>query len=233
MAAHLLDTDVRRLAYQRDRLPSLPAEKPVETYADLLAQINSLNEQWVAAARRISPPVLLEFLGLVGPQVHALFKTLDPFAPAGASVAWAGEDVSPNWFDIAREYTEKWMHQQQIREATGRPGLTERRWLHPVLDTFLRGLPHTFRTVDLPGGSAVGLSVHGEAGGDWSLMKEENWALYAGRAEDAQARVHLDQDTAWRVFTKEIDPAAARSRARFEGDEALGRRVLELVAIMA
>lgn len=26
------------------------------------------------------------------------------------------------WLDAAREYTEFWVHQQQIRDATGRPG---------------------------------------------------------------------------------------------------------------
>jgi hypothetical protein len=46
-------------------------------------------------------------------------KSLDPFDKAVFSVAWAGEDESKNWFHIAREYTEKWHHQQQIRLAVG------------------------------------------------------------------------------------------------------------------
>jgi hypothetical protein len=32
-------------------------------------------------------------------------------------VAWAGEAESKNWFHVARDYSEKWHHQQQIREA--------------------------------------------------------------------------------------------------------------------
>ena len=54
----------------------------------------------------------------------------DPDAPAVFSVAWAGEDKSAHWFDVAREYTEKWHHQQQIRDAVGRPDLASRRHLH-------------------------------------------------------------------------------------------------------
>jgi hypothetical protein len=46
-------------------------------------------------------------------------KELDPFAEAIFSVGWAGEEKSLNWFHIAREYTEKWHHQQQIRLAVG------------------------------------------------------------------------------------------------------------------
>ena len=53
----------------------------------------------------------------------------------------------------AREFTERWVHQQQIRDAVGKPGLTERRWLHPVLDAFARALPHALRDHAAPGGT--------------------------------------------------------------------------------
>lgn len=147
MAAHLLDTDIQRLSFRGDRLAS---RRPIQNYQDLVEHINLLNEEWVSAARRIGPQLLLEFLTITGPQVYEVFKSLDPFAQAGASVAWAGEHESLNWFDTAREYSEKWVHQQQIRDAVGRPGLTSYKGLHPVLDTFLRGLPHTFREIDAP-----------------------------------------------------------------------------------
>ena len=38
---------------------------------------------------------------------------------------WAtGRDPAPVWLDVAREYRERFVHQQQIREATGRPRLS-------------------------------------------------------------------------------------------------------------
>ncbi len=89
----------------------------------------------------------MAFLEMTDPLLYQHFKALPPFEPAGVSVAWAGEAQSFNWFDIAREYTEKWLHQQHIREAVSRPVLAERRWLHPVLDTFMRALPYTYRGV--------------------------------------------------------------------------------------
>lgn len=147
MAAHLLDTDMRRLSAQRDRFTPATTEAPPATYGDLVDLINRLNAEWVQATRRLSPRVLIDLLELIGPQVHQLFATLDPLAPARTSVAWAGETTSFNWFDIAREYTEKWHHQQHIREAVGAPLLTARQWLHPALDTFMRGLPHTYRDI--------------------------------------------------------------------------------------
>jgi hypothetical protein len=154
--------------------------------------------------------------------------------PARIGVTWAGEARSPNWFDIAREYTEKWLHQQHIREAVGAPVMTERRWLYPVLDTFLRGLPHTFRQVEAGDGVAVMVGIRGEAGGEWSLLREGSaWRLYNDAHPEPGAVVSMDQDLAWRLFTKGISPEAARPAIRIDGDPALGSQVLALVAIMA
>ena len=234
MVAHLLDTDMRRLSSQRDNFTPPTTEPPPATYHDLVSLLDRLNAEWVRAARRLSPQLLIELLELVGPQVHHLFTTLDPLAPARASVAWAGETSSLNWFDIAREYTEKWHHQQHIREAVSAPLLTSRRWLYPALDTFMRGLPHTYRAVGAAEGTAVVISISGEAGGDWTLSKQsQGWQLYQGAVEEPDARVQLDQEIAWRLFTKGMAPADARRHLAIEGDELLGVQLLSLLAIMA
>lgn len=49
------------------------------------------------------------------------------------------------WLDAAREYTEFWVHQQQVRDAVGRPGANSGRLTWPVVDTFLRAVPHALR----------------------------------------------------------------------------------------
>ena len=235
MVAHVLDTDMRRLSSQRDGFtPPATEPMPVTTYRDLVRVLDQLNAEWVRAARRLSPQLLIELLGLIGPQVHHLFTTLDPLAPARASVAWAGETSSLNWFDIAREYTEKWHHQQHIRAAVGASLLTSRRWLYPALDTFLRGLPYTYRDVPAAEGTDLVISISGEAGGDWTLSKHSHsWQLYQGAMDEPDTRVQLDQDTAWRLFTKGMTPADARPHLMTEGDERLGVQLLSLLAIMA
>lgn len=234
MVAHLLDTDMRRLSSQRDGFTPPATEPPPATYHDLVELLNRLNAEWVRAAQRLSPQLLIALLELIGPQVHHLFTTLDPLAPARASVAWAGESSSPNWFDIAREYTEKWHHQQHIREAVGAPLLTARQWLYPALDTFLRGLPHTYRDVSATEGSNLVISISGEAGGEWTLSRHrQSWQLYQGAVAEADARVQLDQDTAWRLFTKGMAPDDARHHLAIEGDERFGIQLLSLLAIMA
>jgi hypothetical protein len=224
MAAHLLDTDMRRLSFGRDHLPPLQPAQPIQSYADLVTFIDKINDDWIRAARRISPALLVDLLALVGPQVHAFFKGLDPLASSGGAVSWAGDDVAPVWFDLAREYTEKWHHQM--------PGLTSRRWLHPVLDTFVRALPHVYHDVGAPEGTQVQLHITGEAGDTWMLRRERAaWQLYQGEGQPPQAQVQLSQDTAWHLFTKGLSPAEAN--AQLSGDVTLAARLLGMVSIIA
>jgi uncharacterized protein (TIGR03083 family) len=233
VAAHLLDTQVRRLSFGRDHMPFSPPDRPIEGYADLVAFLNELNAVWVRAAKRISPRVLIDFLEITGPEAAQLFASLDPVAP-GIPVSWAGEESSANWFDVAREYTEWWHHQQQIRDAVGAPGLTSRRLMHPVLDTFLRGLPHAYGNVPAEDGAAVAVEITGEAGGRWALVREDGrWQLYEGKPEAPSAGIRLDPDTAWRRMTKGITKEQAAEQAEILGDRSLGEPMLGMLSVMA
>jgi uncharacterized protein (TIGR03083 family) len=232
IVAHLLDTGLRRLSLGRDRF--MPAAGDIASYADLVAYLNRLNADWVTAARRLSPEVLMDLLDAMAPQVQQFFAALDPEAEAQFGVAWAGQDTSPVWFDIGREYTERWLHQQQIRDAVGAPGLVSREWLHPVLDIFMRALPHTYRTVPAEPGRSILFSVEGPAGDDWTLRPEsQGWRLFTGRDEASAARVGLDDETVWKLLSKGLSPEAARRRVRIEGDRKLGEPIFGALAVMA
>jgi uncharacterized protein (TIGR03083 family) len=231
VALHLLGGDIGVLSRRRDGFT--PAGKPPANWAELVALINHLNDLWVKAARRMSPRVLCELLRFAGPQVEDYFASLDPLA-SGPPVDWAGPGPAPVWLDLAREYTERWHHQQQVRDAVGKPGLKQRRFLAPVLDAFVRALPYTFRDVPAAGGTSLRLSISGESGGDWSLVRQaKGWDLFLGAGAPAAATVAIDQEDAWRLFTKGIGPGEARRRARIEGDVRLGSKVLEMVSVIA
>src|SRR3954471_13834818 len=215
IVAHLLDTGLRRLSLGRDRFT--PAAPDITSYAELVAYLNRLNAEWVTAARRLSPEVLMDFIDNMAPQVQEFFAALDPHAAAQFGVAWAGEESSPVWFDIGREYTERWLHQQQIREAVGAPGLVTRQWLHPALDIFMRALPHTYRAVSAEPGQSIHVAIEGDAGGDWTLRREsQGWRLFTGRSEASVTRVGLDQETAWKLLSTGLSSDAARRRVRIE-----------------
>lgn len=234
VAAHLVGGNLGRLSFGRDRHISPQRDLAPGSYPELVDYINRQNAEWIEVARRISPGLLLEFLELTDPQLYLYFKSLPPFEPGVLPVAWAGESQSANWFDIAREYTEKWLHQQHIREAVHQPCLTARRWLFPVLDTFMRALPHTYRTQPAPEGAAITFTLVGEAGGTWSLLRRHgDWLLFCGPAPGAVSSVRLGQDLAWRLFTKGVSREVAQSQIQVEGDRRLGAEILNMVAIIA
>jgi len=163
----------------------------------------------------------------------AVFEALDPDAP-GIGVAWAGEAVSRNWFDIAREYTEKWHHQQQLRDATGRPALYESALFAPVLETFARGLPFAFRSHAAKDGSSVSIAVTGPVTLHWTLRRADGkWSLWSGTDPNAQALISIPADVAWRVWTTGIKPDEAREKMDVRGDEAMAAPLTSFVAIMA
>lgn len=221
VAAHLLDTDLRRLSGQRDGYSPTPAA-PARDYEEIVALVNRLNASWVEAARRLSPRVLTDLLEWTGPQVAELFASVAPDGEAAVPVAWAGEARSANWMDAGREYTEKWHHQAQIRDAVGAPALDSRRWLGPVIELSMYALPHAFRERGAPAGLALSVRVEGEAGGAWHILRGRGgWELREGEAEGAAARVRLDADTAWRLFFNALGSEEAARRVEADGDEAL------------
>lgn len=232
VAAHLLDGDVRRLSAGRDGVALRP-DVPIASYDDLVGWLNWLNAEWVGVARRMSPAVLITLLEATGAQVADFLASLDPEAPALYPVGWAGEDVSPNWMDVGREFTERWHHQQQIRDAVGRPGLTDARWMRPVLELSMRALPRAYAAVQVADGRALAFHVQGEGGGWWSLHRADGaWSLRDGEGDQPVCVVRMDADTAWRVLLHALPPDRARGRLTVEGDAALAEPFLNARAVM-
>jgi uncharacterized protein (TIGR03083 family) len=229
VAGHLLDTALRRLAIVRD---GVAAEGPASA-EELRAFIDRINGDGVAVYGRLSPQVVATLMRPAVRDLHAHLRSLDPHAPAAFAVSWAGETTSPNWFDIARELTERWHHQQQIRLAVDRPGLIEPTLYHPVLDTFLRVLPHAYRHVPAAPGTVVEVVVSGASGDTWRLYRApERWLLTTDAIDGAAARVTIPESIAWRIFTKGLSREAAARQVVIDGDHALGAVVLDAVAIV-
>ena len=231
IAAHLLDTPLRKLSMVRDSWYVEATE--IASPQDLVTLVNRLNREGVAVYRRLSPPVLIDLMKIACEQNARFHESLDPFALANFAVSWAGELKSLNWFDTARELTERWHHQQQIRLATNRPGIMTRELYHPVLDCFLRGIPYLYRDVNAPAGTAILVEISGDCGGQWFLFRETSgWVFVKEFAGDFAARVSVPQDLAWRIFTKGIDRDSARAQVAIAGHRDLAEPVLRLTAIV-
>lgn len=216
IAAHMLDTQLRILAMGRDGLQPSPPDRP------LLDFLNQLNADWVHVARtRMSPEVLVSLLAVTGPELAAYVESLDPNAQALFGVAWAGEETSANWFDIARNYTEYWHHQQQIRDAVGAEPLTHSKWYLPVLETFV----HAFRTLPIIEGKAVRVAIGATA---WYLRCRNGvWSFTEACESDAE--FVSTPNAAWRYLTKGCGPEGVS----ITGDPALAIPMSKVLAVMA
>lgn len=233
IAAHLLDGNIRTLSMARDGYNGVQPGI-IASYQDLLDYLNRLNADWVHAMKRMSPTVLTDLLEATGKEFCGHIASLQPFAPAIFPVSWAGETESENWFHVAREYTEKWIHQQQIRDAVNKPGIVTKELFYPFIETFMQGLPHTYRNINAETGTSVLLTISGEMGGHWLLVKKDlGWQISHQQSATATASVNLDADTAWKLFSKGISPETALEKTTITGDEYLGRIALSMVSVMA
>ena len=182
------------------------------------------NQRWVDGTRILSPRLIADLLGWSGEQLDAHLGTVDLAAPS--SVYWAGE--VPLWFDLAREFTERWVHYRQIREAA-RPGDDHPadEYLPLVLRTFIWGFPRQYRA-PAPGGTAIALEIPGI--GAWALTRTATgWSLDEGQAAAPAARLQISGETAWRLLTDaRYDPR----QVQLSGDPALAEPLLRVRGII-
>src|SRR5258706_8423871 len=221
VAAHLLDTQLRKLSASRDR--RAPESPKITSHADLITLINSLNAAGVRKYRLLSPNALITRMELASTESAKYHQSLDAFAPAMFSVSWAGEDKSANWFDTAREFTERWHHQQQIRISVNKPGIMTREFYFPVLDCFMRALPYAYRTVPGKLGTLAQFNIVGECGGSWYLFRSgDAWRLVSSAIREKISETTIPQEFALRILTKAINQETAKSKVRVTGETAHG-----------
>jgi uncharacterized protein (TIGR03083 family) len=231
VAAHLLDTQIRKLAAARHGYK--PENSKKISPAKLVTLINFLNAEGVRQYSQLNPGDLISRMETASRESAEYHQALDPFSTAMFSVSWAGEEESANWFDTAREFTERWHHQQQIRLAVNKPGIMTREFYFPVLDCFMRALPHAYRSVSAKPGSLAKFNIKGECGGSWYLLRETGaWTLITSPAGEKISEVTIPQEIAWRIFTKGIAPEEAATLVQVAGDEAVGLHILKMISIV-
>ena len=136
--------------------------------------------------------------------------------------------------DVAREYTEYWLHQAHIRDAIDAPLLTEKKLFHPFIQAYMMALPKTYCNVNTDIGTRISIQVTGGAGGYWLLKKiKDDWQLSEERSDNNSSKVIIDQDTIWRLFSKGMDKKLTESKIVFEGDLKLGKKILNTVSLIA
>jgi len=229
VALHLLGIEIGNLSNRRDGFSD---NNHIENWEQLVIIVNNWNQKWVQATRRMSTRLLIDLIGLVGPQMCDYFSKLDPFEIGGA-ISWIGPEPLPVWLDLAREYTERWHHQQHIRDAVNKPGLKQPKFFSPVLNTFMWALPKTYHGVIADEGTSITVKIEGQSGGHWSLIKEgEKWLFFKGAVAHPDSEIILDQEIAWRLFTRGLKKEQMGNVVRIIGNQHLGKSIHHMVSII-
>jgi uncharacterized protein (TIGR03083 family) len=222
VVAHLVDTAMRRLSFQRDGHPPPQPDPPPRTERDFVEFINELNATWVSAARRVSPRLLTDVYASVSADLAAFVESLPLDTPALFPVSWAGEEASAGWFDIGREFTEQWHHQMQVRDAVGAAPMAQTEWLRAVLQIAIRGLPHAYRTTAASSETMVTIEISGPGGGTWTLRRDaERWSVWHGAERHATAKIMIGGEQAWKLLFNALNARDASRLIQAEGDRRL------------
>ncbi len=232
IAAHLLQTGAGRLSRQRDAWPSgekLP-RVDFDTLTDFILQSN---EDWTSMLRDVSPAVLLDMLSTTERQLAAFISSQKLSGRAFFPVAWAGRMEELNWLDLAREYTERWHHQQQIREAVNAPGIAEPGYLLPVIQTLLHAVPFWYQSVEAEPGVRILIDITGDSGTCRILeRRKDGWQLTHKDLEKYDEKISLTDDTAWRFFMRSVTREEAAPLIQCSSENHLCSNFLNVKAVM-
>jgi hypothetical protein len=189
-----------------------------------------LADRWASAFEGVSPRILVEMVGKYQDELYEYLQGVPPLGEAHFPVSWAGEEKSLNRFDIAREYTERWHHQMQIREALGEEPLYGEDLYFPVIDTFMKALPYHYREREMRRGYLLCIEVGDEAGWKWCLRWGDGPELAPFADGSPDTVVSLRKEDAWKIFTRWDDGNSYN--AVVSGDQALGRHILGMKCLL-
>jgi uncharacterized protein (TIGR03083 family) len=230
LCCHLAGDDLGLLARRRDgRGVTAPPDGVSE--AGFVAWLDELQDEWVRAARRLSPRLVTDLLRWARPQIAELFRQQDPAART-ASVSWAGPDLVPVWLEQARELSEYWIHRQQLRQALGRRSDLSADLSGPVLDGLCWAYPYRLARAPSDPGDTVTISVTGPVTRTWHLVAgPAGWAYRTQPGPRATGSLTMTTEQAWRLLTSNL-PAAQKQELAVTGDDAITSILLHTRAIV-
>jgi uncharacterized protein (TIGR03083 family) len=232
---HLLKDDIGVISRKRDgyKIPN-SSKMDFKSQEDFVTYINSANQAWVEISRTFSPKLLIDLLEQTGNWLNAYWETID-LDKVESRVSWIGEDLLPNWFNVAREYTERWLHQMQIREASDAPLLYDPELFHPLIQCYMLSLPLAYKDVLTDIGNKIKFTVEGDSGGTWELQRiEAEWCLSELEPIGPyQAEITIDQDSLWRHLSRGIQFDDLLTKVKSTGDQNLVKPFFKAISIIS
>ncbi|HMG43861.1 MAG TPA: maleylpyruvate isomerase N-terminal domain-containing protein [Acidimicrobiales bacterium] len=232
IALHVLGDDLSLLSRQRDE-----ATNGLLLYAadhpglDFKALLDGFNERWVTAAGFLSTRLVLSLLELSGDLTAEYYAAVDPLAPGEQVRFFGSTGPSPFWQAIAREYAERWLHQQQVRRAVGAPDLGGEH-LVTAARVVLLGLAAHLHDLGASAGDTLAFVIPDV--GRWTLRRgDDGWELLeGGDPVAATAALTLHPGRAAPALSRGLDRADVPGVLTAGGDPVLAAAAVTGCAVL-
>jgi uncharacterized protein (TIGR03083 family) len=225
LVSHLVGVERALLG---DPAPPMPAARAPHVHNDM----GAVNEAWVSARRAVSgPDVLEEFRAVTARRLDQLaaFRTerFDELVPSPVGQVPYREFMRVRVMDC-------WVHEQDIRVATGRPGHRQGPAADIALDRITSAMPFVVaKRAGVPDGCGVRFELSG------SPARRIDVAVHGGRGvvedlEQPDVTVTVDTELFWRLGCGRVTGEAALGAGLvgLNGDVALGQAVVRHMAFM-
>jgi uncharacterized protein (TIGR03083 family) len=219
VVAHLIGTEAMLCGETAPEAPG-DGDRPAHVRND----IGAFNERWVAALRPLSPAAVLERFGAVTTQRVAALRAMsqDDFdAPAWTPVGQAtyGRFMQIRLFDC-------WLHEQDIRQAVGRPGHQGGPCAEGSIDEVVRALGFIIgKRAGAPAGSRITFDLTGPAARTVHVSVDDRAAVVERLDAPATATLRMPAELFVRLAGGRVDPQAGLDQVELDGEEDLARRV--------
>ncbi len=192
-------------------------------------EIARWNEAWIRQLRALSHAELLDrFRQVTGARAAALrAMTEEEFAAPSWTPAGPG---SYGRFMQLRLF-DAWMHEQDIRTATGHPGHEDGPEAEASLDEVVGALGYIVgKRAGLGQGTTVTLRLTGPVRRDLHVAVEQRAAVVDGLDGPATVTVSLPSSLFLRLAGGRVEPEAVLDQVALEGDRAQGRQLVTHLA---
>jgi len=226
VVAHMVGTERSLLG---DTAPD-PVSEPVHVHNEIGAR----NEGWVLSLRNTSGPDVLALFGDVTRRRLAQLRSwpsarFDEVGPSPTGMVPYREFMQVRVMDC-------WVHEQDIRVATARPGHRQGPAATLAIGRLSSAMPFVVgKKAGAPEGSSVRFELTGDAPLRLDVVVHDGRAVIArGPIADPTVELRMDGEVFWRLGCGRVTGEAARSAGLIElrGQTELGERIVDSMAFM-
>ena len=187
--------------------------------------LGAMNEAWVESFRSVPPAeVLSRFRDVTSRRAEALRAMTDE------------EFLAPSWTPVGEaDYArfmqirtfDSWFHEQDIREAVGRPGNLDTAPAEEALGEVVRTLGFVVgKRAGAPQGTAVTFWLDGPIHREVHVLVDGRAQVVAELDRPPDTMIRLGSDTFMRLAGGRVEARAVLDRVHLEGDVDLGSQIL-------